>query len=196
MTIKPLPSNRLGRLRDFVLDFAALLERELVESELLDKGGALLADLVSQDDWLPPQFAEPGEIHYRQYLLHCDSRERFCVVAFVWGPGQSTPIHNHTVWGLVGILHGRELVQSYEQSVHGFKPLGAPQELLPGQVSAVSPQIGDVHQVSNGLSDGLSISIHVYGANIGNVQRSIFRDDGSVPFVSGYANDVLPNIWQ
>ncbi len=34
------------------------------------------------------------------------SRERFCVVSFVWGPDQATPIHNHTVWGLVGVLRG------------------------------------------------------------------------------------------
>jgi predicted metal-dependent enzyme (double-stranded beta helix superfamily) len=36
----------------------------------------------------------------------------------------------------------------------------------------------------------------VYGANIGAVKRSVYPDGAArKPFVSGYANDVLPNIW-
>jgi predicted metal-dependent enzyme (double-stranded beta helix superfamily) len=46
------------------------------------------------------------------------------------------------------------------------------------------------------LPDRPSISIHVYGADIGAVHRSVFTVDGiAKPFVSGYANNVLPNIW-
>ena len=41
-----------------------------------------------------------------------------------------------------------------------------------------------------------SISIHVYGANIGAVQRSVYLEDGTrKPFISGYSNSTLPNIW-
>ena len=37
----------------------------------------------------------------------------------------------------------------------------------------------------------------VYGANIGAVKRSVYDPDGSVrPFVSGYADAPLPNLWQ
>ena len=42
-----------------------------------------------------------------------------------------------------------------------------------------------------------SISIHVYGANIGKVRRHTF-DPGSgaaKDFVSGFSSDVLPNFW-
>jgi predicted metal-dependent enzyme (double-stranded beta helix superfamily) len=53
-----------------------------------------------------------------------------------------------------------------------------------------------VHQVSNALADQVSISIHVYGANIGAVRRSVYHPDGRrVPFISGYSNSTLPNIW-
>jgi predicted metal-dependent enzyme (double-stranded beta helix superfamily) len=68
--------------------------------------------------------------------------------------------------------------------------------LHPGQVSAVSPRIGDVHQVANGLTDAPSISIHVYGANIGAVRRSVFTPDGQQKtFISGYSNLHMPNLW-
>jgi rhodanese-related sulfurtransferase len=52
----------------------------------------------------------------------------------------------------------------------------------------VSPTIGDVHQVWNALPDRASISIHVYGANIGKVSRSVFAPDGTAKtFISGYS---------
>ncbi|GKT14801.1 cysteine dioxygenase [Acidovorax sp. SUPP2522] len=186
-----------ARLRHFVQQIAALLEPRPAEPDILARGSALLADLVSHDDWLPPEYAQPDPERYQQYLLHADALGRFSVVSFVWGPGQATPIHDHTVWGLVGMLRGAELSQAYGQDGDGrWQPRGAPHRLQPGDTEAVSPTIGDVHRVSNALAVETSISIHVYGANIGAVQRSVYREDGSVrPFVSGYSNATLPNLW-
>lgn len=65
---------------------------------------------------------------------------------------------------------------------------GVPLRLEPGQVEAVSPAIGDIHRVHNAFDDRVSISIHVYGADIGTVQRSVYQVDGSrQSFVSGYS---------
>ena len=63
---------------------------------------------------------------------------------------------------------------------------------------AVSPAIGDVHRVRNALADRVSISIHVYGADIGAVRRHVFdaRSGAAKAFVSGYANAVPPNPWR
>ena len=187
----------LARLRHFVQQFATLLAAHPTEAEILDQGGALLADLVAHDDWLPDAYAQPNPQRYQQYLLHADALGRFSVVSFVWGPGQATPIHDHTVWGLIGLLRGAEQSQAYARTVDGrWAPEGPLHTLAPGQVEAVSPRIGDVHRVSNVLTDRSSISIHVYGANIGAVQRSVYLEDGTrKPFVSGYSNTTLPNIW-
>ena len=67
----------------------------------------------------------------------------------------------------------------------------------PGAVTAVSPAIGDIHLVENALDDRPSISIHAYGANIGAVARHVFVPESgqAKPFVSGYANPMLPNLW-
>lgn len=42
-----------------------------------------------------------------------------------------------------------------------------------------------------------SISIHVYGANIGAVARHVFdpATGAAKPFVSGYSLPVIPNFW-
>lgn len=185
----------ISRLRRFVLDIAALLTQTSEEPTILEIGGKMLEDLVAQDDWLPDAYAQPDTERYRQYLLHCDSLERFSVVAFVWGPGQSTPVHNHTVWGLIGVLRGAETSQSFAIGADGLVP-GETTLLRAGQTAAVSPAIGDIHKVSNAVPDAASISIHVYGANIGAVERATFDALGQPRrFISGYANTTLPNLW-
>ena len=184
-------------LRDFVVAVTQELAHEATEARRLAAVRAHLARLLASDDWLPDELAQPHPDFYRQYLLHADPLERFSVVSFVWGPGQRTPVHDHTVWGLVGMLRGEEIAQPFGHHAHGrLVPLGDAQRLLPGQIEAVSPTLGDIHQVSNAFADRTSISIHVYGANIGAVQRWVYAADGNrKPFVSGYSNTTVPNLW-
>ena len=187
----------LDRLRRFVGDLTALANAGAGEAEIFDRGGASLRDLVAVDDWLPPEFAAPDPLQYRQYLLYCDPLERFSVVSFVWGPGQRTPAHDHTVWGLIGMLRGAEISRNYAIDAEGKLEPRSVLPLAPGQVTAVSPDIGDIHAVENALPDRPSISIHAYGANIGAVARHVFLVGSAEPkpFVSGYANNTLPNLW-
>lgn len=189
----------IASLRSFVNDMTLLVERSGDdEAAIRDDGGALLQRLVATDDWLPESCAIPDPESYRQYLLWCDPLERFSVVSFVWGPGQTTPVHDHTVWGLIGMLRGAEDGVSYALN-DANQPMTKTGEerLTPGQIAAVSPTIGDIHTVSNALDDRASISVHVYGANIGAVARHVFDRDTSTPkdFVSGYSNDVVPNLF-
>ena len=178
------------RLQAFVASLTSLVNRRADEATTLNEGRELLRHLITHDDWLPDSQAQADPQRYQQFLLYADPRDRFSVVSFVWGPGQSTPIHNHTVWGLVGMLRGQEGCQAFARDTQGqWVASGAPLTLHPGQIEAVSPTIGDVHRVWNGLSDQASISIHVYGANIGKVRRSVFLPDGSdKDFISGYSN--------
>ncbi|CAN5180289.1 3-mercaptopropionate dioxygenase [soil metagenome] len=187
---------RLHRLADFIGALGTLVDTTSDEDLILAEGGRLLAGLIARDDWLPDAYAQPDPARYQQYLLHCDSRERFSVVSFVWGPGQATPVHDHTVWGLVGVLRGAELSQRFERRAGAFAATGPVQRLERGEVEAVSPTVGDVHQVTNAFDDRVSISIHVYGANIGAVERATYDTAGQPKrFVSGYANTTLPNLW-
>jgi 3-mercaptopropionate dioxygenase len=96
----------LDRLRRFVGEMAGIVDSKVPEPALLERGAAALRELVRIDDWLPDTYAEPSADRYQQYLLYADARQRFSVVSFVWGPGQQTPIHDHTVWGLIGVLRG------------------------------------------------------------------------------------------
>nr|WP_067291681.1 cysteine dioxygenase [Marinobacterium profundum] len=190
--------HNTARLRDFVQAFTALVNESDDEAYLLDAGELLLADLIRHDDWLPEAYSEPGLTEYRQYLLHCDPLERFSVVSFVWGPGQCTPIHDHQVWGMVGVLRGLERCEEFAPDPQSGKLLAlGTHELHPGSIDLVSPRIGDIHRVSNGLNDTASVSIHVYGTNIGAQRRNLYDPNSSAqqPFISGYANGEIINLW-
>lgn len=190
--------DTIAPLRQFVIDVTQIVSTHSQEAEIIAAMRAPLARLIERDDWLPDAFAKPHPQYYQQYLLYCDPQERFSVQSFVWGPGQSTPIHNHTVWGLVGVLRGAELCQRYTRDANGVVTKDGPSVVLNAQeIDAVSPAIGDLHTVANALSDRPSISVHVYGKNIGNTIRCVFKEGSNEekPFVSGYSSDVTPNLW-
>ena len=106
------------------------------------------------------------------------------------GPGQKTPVHDHTVWGVIGMLRGSENCARFKREGATLVPDGDTVMLHPGDVDAVSPAIGDIHRVSNAFDDRVSISVHAYGANIGRVRRHVFdvASGAQKEFVSGYAN--------
>lgn len=190
-------SDPIAPLRDFVVAMTRLVGRAEDEPTLLREGRALLTGLIARDDWLPEACSKPRADRYAQYLLHCDPLERFSVVSFAWGPGARTPVHDHTVWGLVGILRGAESCREYAPDgptrvVDG----GREHRMDPGAIEAVSPTVGDWHVVSNAMPDRTSVSIHVYGANIGAVRRHMIDAQGAVAdFVSGYSVPSVPNLW-
>lgn len=183
----------VARLRQFVQDLTRAVERHGAdEPRMLDEGERLLRGLISHDDWLPEAYAQPSADSYRQYLLYCDPLERFSVASFVWMPGHRTPIHDHTVWGLVGVLRGAEMCEEYSTSIEKTHA----HESKPGDIDRVSPSVGDIHVVSNAGSQ-VAVSIHVYGANIGAVRRHVYDPATGQPkdFVSGYHNAAVPNLW-
>ncbi|GAA4882903.1 cysteine dioxygenase [Ferrimonas pelagia] len=194
--------TRKGELPDKLQQCVFGLEQLLAQLDASDHRAALkaaaplLAQLTAEDDWLPLRYAQADPDRYQQYLLYLDPLQRFCIVSFVWGPGQSTPIHDHTVWGLISVLRGAERCQRFRPDPGSDRLQGQDSYLLiPGDVDCVSPSpcvsCGDIHQVSNALADGVSVSIHIYGGDIGTITRNCYQDGRCQPFVSGYSNEDL-----
>lgn len=185
------------RFRTFIRELTLLADQRLDEAGMLQAAKPLMSDLISNDEWLPDAFARPDERTYQQYLLHCDPLERFSLVSFVWGPGQETPIHDHTVWGLLGVLRGSETSQRYQIAEGAMQPEGSLEILESGDIDMVSPTIGDIHKVKNGSLSKPSVSIHLYGGNIGAINRHAYASDANIKtFRSGYSLNVTPNFWE
>ena len=184
------PPAGLRRFEQFVASLDALVRSSVETPILLELGAVLLGDLVAEDDWLPESHDWPIANRYAQHLLHRARDGAFSIVAFVWGPGQSTPVHDHRVWGLVGVLRGAELVRDFRRDAEdGLAATGDVRRLEAGAVDAIDPAAGDIHQVANAHDDSVSISIHVYGADISLVERATYDAFGRPKaFVSGYSD--------
>ena len=93
---------------DFVRDAARLVGDPHAIAERL-------RPLLRSEGWLAPEHERGSEAGYRQHLLHVSDCRRLSVVALVWLPGQSTPIHDHVSWCVVGVYRGEERETHYER---------------------------------------------------------------------------------
>lgn len=172
-------------LKDFVDQCRHAIDDLDSEAEQLARIKPALKMLLADRQWLPDSHRKPRDDRYAQYPVYVAPDNRLSVVSFVWQPGQWTPIHDHTVWGIVGIYQGVERTEIYRQQ-DGMLQKTRTLDCGVGEVGAVSPTIGDIHRVGN-VSEQTAISIHVYGGNIGEIERHVFDEDGSArSFISGY----------
>ena len=167
------------------------------EAATVEVGAELLGELVAQDDWLPESMAECPPHGYPQNLLWCDPFERFSVVSFVWAPGAKTPVHDHRCGAWSACCAARR--RRKPLSVTRDRRADAGRVLDPGARRCRDPAADDRRHPPGDerLDDCGSISIHVYGGNIGAVRRHTFDPATGKPslFVSGYTNQIVPNLW-
>lgn len=163
-----------------------------VEEVLRDAGGEAaparlagpMASLLADATWLPVEYRAPSADRYTQHLLHNDPQLDYSLVALVWAPGQATPIHDHRCWCVVGVYEGEERETSFgwvDDGASAGHPRLTPTAVRTyarGEVAVVVPnQPGDIHRVESALARGVSISLHLYGADVTRTPRrsSIFR---------------------
>jgi predicted metal-dependent enzyme (double-stranded beta helix superfamily) len=142
-----------------------------------------LRRLIAADGWLARADRAPGAETYRQHLLHVSPCRRLSVVALVWLPGQTTAIHDHVSWCVVGVHRGVEREERYElvdtATGPALRPAGS--VLAPrGHVETLIPPAGDIHAVTAAGCE-TAISIHVYGADIEVLGSSIHRRYDDLP---------------
>ncbi|HEY3685151.1 MAG TPA: cysteine dioxygenase family protein [Streptosporangiaceae bacterium] len=103
------------------------------------------------------------------HLLHTEPDGAFSILGLVWRPGQTTRIHDHITWCVVGVLTGVEHEELFDEALH---PIGT-RDSAPGEVSGFAPP-GDIHRIRN-VGDETAISLHVYGTDISRVGSSARR---------------------
>lgn len=103
------------------------------------------------------------------HLLHVEPDGAFSILGLVWRPGQSTRIHDHITWCVVGVLSGVEHEELFDEAL---TPIGT-RDNPPGEVSGFAPP-GDIHRIRN-IGDEIAISLHIYGTDISRVGSSARR---------------------
>ncbi|MEV4313741.1 hypothetical protein [Actinocrispum sp. NPDC049592] len=176
-------------LQAFIDDVDVVVGSTDDEHEITKRVGELLSALLAGGYRLPPEFTRPSAGHHVNYPLYIAPGDAWCVAAVVWDIGQRTPVHGHETWGVVGIYSGAEREFRYLKPADPGTPLTPAGEHVweRGQVTVCCTTDDDVHAVA-AVGDEPTVGIHIYGANIGTIERSMYDPaTGAVRrFVSGW----------
>jgi 3-mercaptopropionate dioxygenase len=168
-----MTSTTTTALDALVAELDTAVRRSASTRQTVDAVAAALRPALGNPRLLRAQNQVGDPETYRQHLLHVAPDGAFSVVALVWLPGQTTPIHDHLAWCVVGVHRGAEYETRYELADDGTLVPSGTSIAHVGEVAGLLPP-GDIHRVRNAGGE-LAISLHVYGADIGVVGSSVRR---------------------
>jgi len=128
----------------------------------------LCAMIRDHDVKLPDCVHEPIVDHYARRELYRSARHGYSVVAMTWGPGQGTPVHDHSgLWCVEGVWDGQLEITQYELLERDgerfrFRAAGGMQA-GPGSAGSLIPP-HEYHSIRNNSPDAVAISLHIYKA--------------------------------
>ncbi|WP_166211008.1 cysteine dioxygenase family protein [Cognatiluteimonas telluris] len=124
--------------------------------------------ICDHDVRLPDCVHEPIVDHYARRELYRSPRHGYSVVAMTWGPGQGTPVHDHSgLWCVEGVWDGQLEITQYELLERDgerfrFRAAGGMQA-GPGSAGSLIPP-HEYHSIRNASPDTVAISLHIYKA--------------------------------
>ena len=141
----------------------------------------LCAMIRDRDVQLPDCVHEPIVDHYARRELYRSPQRGYSVVAMTWGPGQGTPLHDHSgLWCVEGVWDGELEIVQYELlerdgERYRFRAAGG-MHAGPGSAGSLIPP-HEYHTIGNTSPDALAVSVHVYQAPIEHCCK-FEREDG------------------
>ncbi len=115
---------------------------------------------------LPPCVHQPIEDHYARRELYRSPQHGYSIVAMSWGPGQGTPLHDHSgLWCVEGVWLGQlEITQYRLLERHGERFRFRAEPCIVGDCGSAGSLIPphEYHTIRNASPDQLAISVHVY----------------------------------
>jgi predicted metal-dependent enzyme (double-stranded beta helix superfamily) len=128
-----------------------------------------LCTLIRDHDvQLPDCVHDPIVDHYARRELYRSARHGYSVVAMTWGPGQGTPVHDHSgLWCVEGVWDGELEITQYELLERDgehfrFRAAGG-MHAGPGSAGSLIPP-HEYHSIRNTSPDAVAISLHIYKA--------------------------------
>ncbi len=179
-------------MKQFIDEADDVVKSGKSESDVLQQLKPRLEKLLANPN-LPDQAFTPRHDRFAMNLIHLPEDKTFSVIGGVWNPGQTTPVHDHLTWALIGVYKGEERESLFRRLDDGSNPKYAKLEIAseminkPGHVTVLGG--AGIHRVDN-VSRTPAWSIHLYGRDIGNAERHSYDPlTGEVGrFVSGYCN--------
>jgi predicted metal-dependent enzyme (double-stranded beta helix superfamily) len=165
-------------LDEFVHDIQQVVAEQPDQAPLLDKGSVFLEQLLQNPEAIPEQFRRPATNGRRKgggsYALH--RSPGLLVTSVIWGPGSHIGPHDHHTWGMIGVLdNGIQETRFQRVDDHAFAERAKlvkdrTYAMRRGEISLLVPEADEIHQLDN-FSDRPTVEIHVYGAELGDLER-------------------------
>lgn len=180
-------------IREFLTQTEGIVRTAKSESETLRRLRPLMAELLATPNSVPEAAFKQRKDRFANSLIYMPDDKAFSVNAAVWLPGQTTPIHDHLTWAMVGLYEGEERESIFRRTDDGSNPKVARLKKVNERVNRKGhiTTLGSsgIHRIDN-VSATPSHSIHIYGLDIGNEERHTYDPvTGEVgKFVSGYCN--------
>jgi predicted metal-dependent enzyme (double-stranded beta helix superfamily) len=131
----------------------------------------LLCEMIrDRDVHLPASVYEPIQDHYARREIYRSPLHGYSVVAMTWGPGQGTPVHDHSgLWCVEGVWEGELEITQYELLENDgerfrFRATGGMQAGAGSAGSLIPPH--EYHTIRNTSPDRVAISLHIYKAEM------------------------------
>jgi predicted metal-dependent enzyme (double-stranded beta helix superfamily) len=176
------------RLASAARDAAAATGNPIERMEAL---APAIARAVRDPGWLAPPFRRvQGAGTY--YLLWRDRDSDISLIAMVLAARDSTPIHDHLTWGVVGVYQGVQRDTRYV--LRGGRLVESSSAVRrQGSVTTLLPPDDDIHFIRSESTCEPTISVFFMGSNMGCRTRHLYDKAGSrEPILSGYANAQCP----
>ena len=164
--------------------FIALVDRALSAGDKHAVTASLrtaLCQLIRDADvQLPDCVHEPIVDHYARRELYRSAEHGYSVVAMTWGPGQGTPLHDHSgLWCVEGVWHGDLEITQYELLEQAgerarFRAAGG-MHAGPGSAGSLIPP-HEYHTIRNSSADTVAVSLHIYQAPMGCCAKFAHRE--------------------
>jgi predicted metal-dependent enzyme (double-stranded beta helix superfamily) len=119
---------------------------------------------------LPAEVFQPNPDHYARREIHRSAELGYTVIAMTWGPGQGTPVHDHSgLWCVEGVVAGSLEIVQYELlerdgDTFRFEQRGTLDAGAGSAGSLIPPH--EYHSIRNPSADHVAVSLHVYGGEM------------------------------
>jgi hypothetical protein len=185
----PKPPRELGRICSRWSDAVARISDdagciEFFENELPTFLGSrslfveILENMIKGNSY--PDIRQ-AQLFDEEILLYLNPKRLFSIRMFIYGPGEYTPIHDHSSWGLIGSALGNLGVVKYSRKVEALEEryacLCKTENLVlkPGQTEVVLPLNQGIHQTGNPTEQTI-IMISIYGRPIRRIYINRFDE--------------------
>jgi predicted metal-dependent enzyme (double-stranded beta helix superfamily) len=169
--------QRVSTLAELVTPVRAAARQICSPEETADLVAGVLRRHLPERGILSAEQLQGDPQRYAQHVLHVEPDGCFSIVALIWRPGQSTPVHDHVAWCVVGVIDGVEQETRYRLVESDGRPTlqrCAVDYNPAGTVCAIAPP-GDIHSVRNAGAQ-VAVSLHIYGADIHRLGSSVRRN--------------------